>query len=646
MSEADNHGFVRVAAAVPEVRVADCRWNAQKIIDIVKAADEEQAQFIVFPELSITAYTCADLFHQQNLISEAEKQLEHILGKTGNTQIVIMVGIPLYHSNRLFSCCAVIQGGRILGLVPKSNIAGYKELYEERWFYPGELGDNHSVKVCGQKAPFGVDLLFEDEDDSRICFGVEMCEDLWVPIPPSSYQALEGAVLFFNLSASNDLIGKYEYRKSLVVQQSAKCISGYVYTSCGTGESTTDAVYGGHALVAENGRLLKESSRFSREGHYIFTDIDIHRLHNDRMKNTTFFQKANRIDYRRIGFNIKNIKLETLSRHVTPNPFVPADVNRRDDTCREAFMIQSTGLAKRLDYTGLKRVLVGVSGGLDSTLALLVAVRTFDMMGILREGITAVTMPGFGTTGKTYNNAVRLMKALGVTVKEIDIKEACIKHFDDIGHDPKVYDIIYENVQARERTQVLMDLSNKEGGLVIGTGDLSEMALGWSTYNGDHMSMYAVNCSIPKTMVRYLVEWIADNVSDDATRKVLHDIIDTPITPELLPPGKEGEIQQKTEDIIGPYELHDFFLYHMVRYGAPPEKILFLAKNAFNGKYMDKELLKWLQIFYKRFFSQQYKRSCVPDGPKVGTISLSPRGDWRMPSDASPETWLLHLPLK
>ncbi|HPD00685.1 MAG TPA: NAD(+) synthase, partial [Acetivibrio sp.] len=516
--------------------------------------------------------------------------------------------------------------------------------YEQRWFASGKNAVNNTVFLCGQEVPFGNDLLFEDAGEN-ICFGVELCEDLWVPVPPSAYQTMAGALLIFNLSASNEVIGKYEYRKELVRQQSAKCLAGYVYTSSGINESTTDVVFGGHALICEDGTLLSESKRFESDEQLIFSDIDSQRLMNDRRKNTSFMELWNESSksFRKVRVELPKYKTEGLMRYVAPHPFVPSNEKSRDERCSEIFSIQTAALQKRIKHTGLKHAVIGISGGLDSTLALLVTAKAIDNLGIPRKNIVAVTMPGFGTTDVTYSNAMELMKSMKVDIREIDIKAACIQHFKDIGHDPAVHDVTYENVQARERTQILMDIANKEGGLVIGTGDLSELALGWCTYNGDHMSMYSVNCSIPKTLVRYLVRWIADNVADERSKNVLIKILETPISPELLPPDEKGNIQQKTEDIIGPYELHDFFMYHMLRYGATPEKIAFLAEKAFEGKYSKETIKKWLTVFIKRFFSQQFKRSCLPDGPKVGTISLSPRGDWRMPSDAVASSWLSEL---
>ncbi len=640
-----DHGFVKVAAAVPELRVADCGYNSENIIKMIGEAEKAGAQIVVFPELAITAYTCSDLFQQQLLISRAEVALIKIAEETKALDILTVVGVPLMSENQLFNCAAVLQKGKVLGVVPKTYIPGYKEFYEERWFASGAKALKLYINIFGSDIPFGADLLFESEGSDSVCFGIEICEDLWVPIPPSSYQAIAGATILFNLSASNEIIGKSEYRRELVRQQSGKCIAGYIYVSSGVDESTTDVVYGGHALIAENGGVLSESERFLRKAHMTVGEIDVKRLMNDRIKNTSFMEGLPAKNFRKISFLLRNLDFgkTEFTRPVDPHPFVPSDKSARDVRCREIFAIQTSGLAKRLVHTGSKKVVLGISGGLDSTLALIVAVKTFDMLGIPAENITAVTMPGFGTTDITYENAVQLIRSFGATFWEIDIKQACRQHFSDIGHDPSIHDVTYENVQARERTQILMDIANKQGGLVIGTGDLSELALGWCTYNGDHMSMYSVNCSIPKTLVKYLVQWAADNVTEKSSAEVLLRILDTPITPELLPPDENGGILQKTEDIVGPYELHDFFLYHMLRYGAPPKKIAFLACKAFKGIYDADTINSWLRTFYRRFFAQQFKRSCLPDGPKVGTISLSPRGDWRMPSDAAAELWLKEL---
>lgn len=635
-----DYGFVKVAAGIPEMRVADCKFNTEKIIELIAQAEQQNMQFACFPELSITGYSCADLFFQKALLSGAEKSLYTLLNETKNYSVVTIVGIPVSFENKIFNCAAVFQQGKILGVVPKSYIPDYSEFYEQRWFKSGKDKKNSTISLCGFEVPFGVNLIFQARNNPEVCFGVEICEDLWVTIPPSSYQALNGAVLTFNLSASNEFAGKHEYRKELVSQQSARCISGYVYVSAGIWESTTDVVCGGHALISEYGSIIKESERFYDKSQLLAGEIDIQKLIMDRSKNTSFGVTNGKPIYDRVAFDLKDIDIDNLERDIPANPFIPQDLYKRSNRLSEIFSIQTSALAKRLKHVGAKKSVIAVSGGLDSTLALLVLVKTFDKIGLPRENIYAVTMPGFGTTDMTYTNAMELMKALGVDIHEIDIKPACLLHFKDIGHNPDIHDVTYENVQARERTQIIMDIANKIGGLVIGTGDLSEMALGWCTYNGDHMSMYAVNTGIPKTLIKYLLEWIADNSVEEGSKDVLYRIIDTPITPELLPPDPKGNINQKTEDIIGPYELHDFFLYHMVRYGAPPEKIIFLGGLAFKDKYDEETIKKWLKVFYKRFFSQQYKRSCLPDGPKVGSINLSPRGDWRMPSDSEARLWL------
>lgn len=639
------YGFLRVAAAVPELKVANCRYNAERIIELIKKAEEKGIKIVVFPELSITAYTCGDLFHQDMLLKDAQSQLGRILDETRGNSIVSIVGMPLSADNQLYNCAVVLQSGSILGVIPKTYVPNYSEFYEQRWFSSGSKAASDSVYICGQHVPFGTDIIFEDKEHKELCFGVEICEDLWVPIPPSSLLSMQGATVIFNPSASNELIGKYEYRKELVSQQSAKCIAGYVYASSNINESTTDVVFGGHAMISEYGSLLAESERFSDKDQLIYSEIDLHKLMNDRRKNTSFmeYRKDCSKSFRKVQFEVGKGRIDSLNRYIDPHPFVPSNAATRDKRCSEIFSIQTSALAKRIKHTGLKCAVIGISGGLDSTLALLVTAKAFDKLGIDRSNIIGVTMPGFGTTDITYTNALDLMKSMKVTIREINIKAACLQHFKDIGHDAAIHDVTYENVQARERTQILMDLANKLGGLVIGTGDLSELALGWCTYNGDHMSMYSVNCSIPKTLVRFLVGWVADNMVSDSTRDVLHKILNTPISPELLPPDEKGQINQKTEDIIGPYELHDFFLYHMIRYGAEPGKIMFIAGEVFKDKYAEEEIKKWLKVFLKRFFSQQFKRSCLPDGPKVGTISLSPRGDWRMPSDAEANSWLADI---
>ena len=625
-----NNGFVRVAAAIPELRVADCAYNVARMADLVRKGEEEKVQVICFPELSLTGYTCADLFQQQQLLSDAQKALNELQLLTFATSSVIIVGMPVRVQSHLFNTAVVLQGGHVLGVVPKTHLPNNNEFYEKRWFTSGALADSQTITISGEEVPFGTDILFSD---GKFTFGVEICEDLWVPIPPSSQQALHGAEIIFNLSATNELIGKHQYLRQLIEQQSARCNAGYVYASAGAGESTTDVVYAGNGLIAENGKIISASDRFSFDPQLIVTDIDIDRLQAERIRNTNYANDKSARIYRTIQLEDAHFTHYDLKRIFDKHPFVPSITNR-DESCHEIFSIQIGGLAKRWQHTQSDTVVIGISGGLDSTLALLVSVKTADKLGYERKRIVGVTMPGFGTTDRTYTNAINLMKSLGITLLEISIKDACLQHFKDINHDPKLHDVVYENTQARERTQILMDIANKQHGLVIGTGDLSEMALGWSTYNGDHMSMYAVNSGVPKTLVRYLVDWAAHQL-DATSEDILRDILDTPVSPELLPADANGDIAQKTEDIVGPYELHDFFLYYMVRFGFSPSKILFLAKNAYANTYPDDVIEKWLKIFIHRFFSQQFKRSCIPDGPKVGSINLSPRGDWRMPSDAT-----------
>ncbi len=633
-----NYGYVKVAAAVPRVKVADCRFNAEQIEKEIIIADGKGVQIIAFPELCITGYTCGDLFAQQLLLEEAEIGLIRILNDTRQMDIISILGMPVACNGVLLNVAVVIQKGKVLGVIPKTYLPNYKEFYEKRWFTSACEVHESSIRLCGQVVPMGRNLLFETAD---VTFGVEICEDLWAPIPPSSVLALQGAELLFNLSADTEAIGKHAYLRSLIGQQSARCISGYVFSSCGFGESTTDVVFAGNGLIYENGNLLAASKRFSFEEQMVAGEIDVDYLRAERRVNTTFAAcRANCVSEPavRISTEYVNGKDLNLTRTYNPHPFVPQGA-ALDERCEEIFSIQMSGLAQRLVHTKAQSAVVGISGGLDSTLALLVCVKTFDKLGWSRRGIIGVTMPGFGTTDRTYTNAVNLMKALGVTIREVSIKEACIQHFKDINHDIDVHDVVYENAQARERTQILMDIANQTRGLVIGTGDLSELALGWATYNGDHMSMYGVNTGIPKTLVKHLVKWVAENGMDDASRGTLLDIVDTPISPELIPADENGNISQVTEDLVGPYELHDFFLYYFIRCGFPPSKIFFLAARTFKGVYDEETIRKWLQTFYRRFFSQQFKRSCLPDGPKVGSISLSPRGDWRMPSDAGSEMW-------
>lgn len=624
-----NFGFVRVAAAVPELKVADCNFNIQKIAELVKQAESEKVQVITFPELSITGYTCADLFFQQQLLADALLALKNLQVATFATTSVIIVGMPLQVENGLFNCAVVMQGGRLLAVVPKTHLPNNNEFYEKRWFAPARDAQSTTVDVNGEKVPFGTDILFSD---AKFSFAIELCEDLWVPIPPSSQHALHGADIIFNLSATNELIGKHDYLRGLICQQSARCNAGYVYASAGYGESTTDVVYAGNGLIAENGKLIAVSERFSFDPQLIVSDVDVEKLRSERLRNTNFANDRSLVQYRNVKLEAACYEKFELKRSFDKHPFVPSMQNR-DASCAEIFSIQVGGLAKRWKHTHAETVVVGISGGLDSTLALLVCVKTADKLGFDRKRIVGITMPGFGTTDRTYNNAVQLMKSLGISWKEISIRDASLQHFKDIEHDMNVHDVTYENTQARERTQILMDIANQQRGLVIGTGDLSELALGWATYNGDHMSMYAVNSGVPKTLVRYLVDW-ASHELDAESETVLQDVLDTPVSPELLPADENGLISQKTEDLVGPYELHDFFLYYFVRFGFAPEKIFFLAKQTFADGYDELVIKKWLGIFMKRFFAQQFKRSCMPDGPKVGSINLSPRGDWRMPSDA------------
>ena len=638
-----NYGFVKVAAAVPRVKIADCNFNAKQLESLIAVADGKGVQIITFPEMCITAYTCGDLFGQQLLLEEAEMALMQILNNTRQLDIISILGMPVIVNSTVINAAVVIQKGKVLGVVPKTYLPNYKEFYEQRWFTSALQIAETSVRLCGQIIPMGTNLLFETSDT---IFGIEICEDLWSTIPPSSTLALQGAEIIFNLSADNEGIGKNSYLRSLISQQSARCISGYVFSSCRFGESTTDVVFAGNGLIYENGNQLAHNDRFSFEEQLVISEIDVEHLRAERRINTTFAASKGNIpaDKKpvRIATEFVNSKELNLTRTFERHPFVPqgAALNER---CEEVFSIQVAGLAQRLVHTGAKTAVIGISGGLDSTLALLVCVKTFDKLGLSRKNIIGVTMPGFGTTNRTYHNAISLMNSLGITVREISIKEACIQHFKDINHDINVHDVTYENAQARERTQILMDIANQTGGMVIGTGDLSELALGWATYNGDHMSMYGVNGSIPKTLVKYLVKWVAENEVDETSCITLLDIVDTPISPELIPADENGDIKQKTEDLVGPYELHDFFLYYFMRFGFRPSKIFMLASLAFKEVYDEETIKKWLLIFFRRFFNQQFKRSCLPDGPKVGSISISPRGDWRMPSDASAAAWLKEI---
>ena len=634
-----NYGFVKVAAAVPLVQVADCFYNIEKIEGLMRQASEKGVQIIAFPELSVTGYTCLDLFAQQTLLDGAEAALLQLVSNTADLDILTIVGVPLRTENRLINAAVVFQKGAIRGVVPKTYLPNYKEFQEQRWFTSATELRESTISIGKEEYPMGSHLLFRS---GRLTAGIEICEDLWVPVPPSSLLTMEGANIIFNLSASNELIGKHAYLRSLICQQSARCMAGYVYASSGFGESSTDLVFAGNGIIAENGNLLAESPRFTMEEQLVISEIDIETLQNDRQVNTSFMYGTSGLPKEKaqvVDFQVRIPDGFSLTRPVDPHPFTPSGEALKE-RCEEIFHIQVAGLAKRLVHAHAQTAVVGISGGLDSTLALLVTVMTFDALKMPRGQIIGITMPGFGTTDRTYTNACDLIRSLGVTLKEIPIKEACLQHFRDIDHDPSVHDVTYENSQARERTQLLMDVANQKNGLVIGTGDLSELALGWATYNGDHMSMYGVNGSIPKTLVKYLVEWVANHKGDDASRLTLLDIVDTPISPELIPADENGNIKQKTEDLVGPYELHDFFLYHFLRFGSHPSKIYFLAQKAFAGIYDNATVKKWLYTFFRRFFQQQFKRSCLPDGPKVGSVSLSPRGDWRMPSDAVSRLWL------
>ena len=640
------NGFIKVAAAIPSVKVADCAYNIQQIEGMMATAEGQGIEILCFPELAITAYTCQDLFQQQLLLDEAEASLLKLMEFSRNLNVTALVGVPIAYNSMLFNCAAVIQRGKIHGLVPKTYLPNYKEFYEKRWFTSAlSLPEGIELRFCGQTVPLSRHLLFTT---SHCTFGIEICEDLWAPTPPSNHLALAGADIIFNLSASNELIGKANYLRSLVTNQSARLLAGYVYAGSGYGESTQDLVFSGRAFIAENGSLLAEAKRFAMHEQLICSEIDVERLRAERRLNTTFATAVN------IEGNqpTREVELEpfssnvpfTLTRPVDAHPFVP-EGSELDERCEEIVCIQSEALARRIEHTHAKTVVVGISGGLDSTLALLVAVHAFDRLERDRKGIVGITMPGFGTTDRTYINAMNLMKQLGITIREISIVPAVTQHFKDLGHDINVHDLTYENSQARERTQILMDAAGQMGGFVVGTGDLSELALGWATYNGDHMSMYGVNASIPKTLVKHLVSWAARNMADEESRKTLLDIVDTPISPELIPADENGNIKQVTEDLVGPYELHDFFLYYTLRFGFRPQKIYYLAQRAFDGNgngtaFADDIILKWLHTFFRRFFTQQFKRSCLPDGPKVGSCSVSPRGDWRMPSDACSDAWL------
>lgn len=627
-------GFITVATATPQVAVADCEANAQAILACINEMAAAHAKVMVLPELCITGYTCSDLFWQTKLLDEAEAALSVIAEGSRQVDALITVGMPLRVAGKLLNVAAILCRGKLLGFVPKVNLPAYNEFYETRHFTSGSA-DMGTVQFCGEEIPVGTNLLFSCENMVDLCVAAEICEDLWVPNPPSVHHALAGASVICNLSASDEMVGKGSYRRDLVAGQSARLVCAYLYATAGEGESTTDLVFGGQNLIAENGTVLAESATFENEINV--ATIDVQRLASERRRMSTF-PAAESKEYREISFAL--VEEETkLARFFDADPFVPSNADQLSDRCEEILNIQALGLKKRLAHTHAKSAVVGISGGLDSTLALLVTARAFDMLGLPRKGIVAVTMPGFGTTDRTYNNAVAMIKSLGATFKEVPIAKAVMQHFADIDHDASIHDVTYENSQARERTQILMDIANQANGFVIGTGDLSELALGWATYNGDHMSMYAVNASVPKTLVRHLVRHYADTSADEVLAGVLYDVLDTPVSPELLPP-EDGAISQKTEDLVGPYELHDFFLYQMLRMCFPPAKIYRVAKEAFAGRYSNETILKWLRTFYWRFFSQQFKRSCLPDGPKVGSVAVSPRGDLRMPSDACVSAWI------
>lgn len=632
------HGLITVAAAVPAVRVADVEYNVLEIEKLIANAEGQGVEMICFPELAITGYSCQDLFKGQLLLTMAEEGLMTLLDFTRKLNIICVVGMPVQAGGILLNCAAVIQSGCLLGLVPKTYLPNYNEFYEKRWFASAQDLNPTEINLAGSKILLSAEpKIFETVDGVK--FGVEICEDVWAPVPPSNLLTMAGADIILNCSASDDLIGKHRYLCSLIAQQSARTISGYVYSSCGFGESTQDVVYGGNAMIFENGRFLVEGERYSFQPQLMVSQIDVERLRTERHSNSTFINAQRQATAQIINCKAVELPEFQMLRPVNPHPFIPKDEEMKQ-VCEEILNIQTSGLAKRLTHTNCEHVVIGISGGLDSTLALLVCVRTFDKLGLSRKGIVGVTMPGFGTTDRTHDNATTLMQTLDISQMEISIAKAVTQHFEDIGHDKKKHDTTYENAQARERTQILMDLANQLNAMVVGTGDLSELALGWATYNGDHMSMYGVNAGVPKTLIQYLIRYIAGLQQFKAQKETLLDIIDTPISPELTPADAQGKIKQKTEDLVGPYELHDFFLYYFLRFGFRPAKIFFLARHAFKEKYDKETIKKWLTTFCRRFFTQQFKRSCLPDGPKVGSVSLSPRGDWRMPSDASYALWL------
>ncbi|MBO5096998.1 MAG: NAD(+) synthase [Agathobacter sp.] len=629
-------GFVKVAAVTPKIKVADTTYNGELIRGLMKETADAGAKVVVFPELCITGYTCGDLFLQDRLIVSAKKELMSIVKMSEGLDAIFFVGLPYEINGKLYNVAAVVCNGEVLGIVPKTYLPNYSEFYEARHFTIGEGLDLDEMLPNGQIVPVSTDLIFYCSSMPQLKIAVEICEDMWTPLPPSISHALSGATVIANLSASNETAGKCEYRRQLIAAQSGRLTCGYIYVSAGEGESTQDMVFGGHNIIAEGGAILAESKKY--ENGIIYSEIDVAKMEGERRRKNTFNVKD---DHVFVPFSL-GLRDFAISRYISQSPFVPEDEATRKSRCEDIFYIQSMGLKKRIEHTNTATAVIGISGGLDSTLALLVTVRAFDMLQKDRKDIVAVTMPGFGTTDRTYDNAVSMIKNLGVSFVEVDIKKSVLQHFEDIGHDKDTHDVTYENSQARERTQILMDIANRRNGMVIGTGDLSELALGWATYNGDHMSMYGVNASVPKTLVRHLVNYYADTCGDETLCAVLKDVLDTPVSPELLPPDS-GKIAQKTEDLVGPYELHDFFLYYVLRHGFAPKKIYEIAKVAYAVTYENEIILHWLKVFYRRFFSQQFKRSCLPDGPKVGSISMSPRGDWRMPSDASGRIWLDEL---
>ena len=634
------YGFIKVGCSSPEIRVADCDGNAMRIVECVHEADRKGAHVLCLPELCVTGYTCADLFLQPTLLKGALRALEHICEQTKDCEVLFAVGLPFFRGGKIYNCAAVVKGGRVLGIVPKTYLPNYNEFYEQRWFVSAEDEDVCLVDVNGAAVPFGTDLIFACHEMPQLRLAVEICEDLWSPLSPSTAHALSGATMILNLSASNETVGKADYRRRLVCSQSARLICAYAYADAGRGESTTDLVFASHHLIAENGVLCAESELFANAS--ILCEVDMEKLVLERMKNSSFAtQDSERDGYETVWYSQKQTE-KPLLRAISRTPFIPAGGRELDERCEAILQMQAEGLRKRIEHTRAKKAVVGISGGLDSCLALLVATRAMARLSRPMSDIVAVTMPCFGTTKRTRSNAQTLCEALGVSFETVDITETVNSNFRDVGQDPEDHDVTFENTQARVRTLVLMNLANRLGGLVVGTGDLSELALGWATYNGDHMSMYGVNASVPKTLVRHLVDYASRTASSDILRDVLRDILDTPVSPELLP-AKDGEIVQQTEQIVGPYELHDFFLFYAIRYGFAPKKIYWMAQHAFDGAYPDAELYRWLRNFYWRFFAQQFKRSCIPDGPKVGSVSLSPRGDWRMPSDAVPALWLSEL---